>query len=242
MLMSNVLSPMIIPVRPPVMKVDTIPIENSIAGFICKFPFQMVVIQLNDFTADGMAINKVVKVNTDPKNGFIPDMNIWWPHTMVDRNAIAKREAIMARYPKIGLRALVAKTSETIPMAGRITIYTSGCPKNQNKCSNRTGDPPWWCKTSPWMNISDKKKEVPKLLSIMRSRTAANSTGKETTPTMAVIRKAQMVKGNRVMDMPFVLRLITVTIKSVSYTHLRAHETDSYLVCRLLLEKKKKKT
>src|SRR5665647_3809373 len=26
----------------------------------------------------------------------------------------------------------------------------------------------------------------------------------------------------------------------VSYTHLRAHETDSYVVCRLLLEKKKK--
>ena len=25
----------------------------------------------------------------------------------------------------------------------------------------------------------------------------------------------------------------------VSYTHLRAHETASYLVCRLLLEKKK---
>ena len=29
--------------------------------------------------------------------------------------------------------------------------------------------------------------------------------------------------------------------RAVSYTHLRAHETDSYLVCRLLLEKKKKK-
>ena len=28
--------------------------------------------------------------------------------------------------------------------------------------------------------------------------------------------------------------------KPVSYTHLRAHETDSYLVCRLLLEKKNK--
>ena len=27
---------------------------------------------------------------------------------------------------------------------------------------------------------------------------------------------------------------------AVSYTHLRAHETDSHLVCRLLLEKKKK--
>src|SRR5680860_1612841 len=32
-----------------------------------------------------------------------------------------------------------------------------------------------------------------------------------------------------------------ITNISVSYTHLRAHETDSYLVCRLLLEKKKKK-
>src|SRR5680860_868328 len=28
-------------------------------------------------------------------------------------------------------------------------------------------------------------------------------------------------------------------VEAVSYTHLRAHETDSYLVCRLLLEKKK---
>src|SRR5678816_4610870 len=30
--------------------------------------------------------------------------------------------------------------------------------------------------------------------------------------------------------------------KSVSYTHLRAHETPEHLVCRLLLEKKKKTT
>ena len=28
-----------------------------------------------------------------------------------------------------------------------------------------------------------------------------------------------------------------MTMAAVSYTHLRAHETDSYLVCRLLLEK-----
>ena len=34
---------------------------------------------------------------------------------------------------------------------------------------------------------------------------------------------------------------LNVSSITVSYTHLRAHETDSYLVCRLLLEKKKKK-
>ena len=31
------------------------------------------------------------------------------------------------------------------------------------------------------------------------------------------------------------------TLVPVSYTHLRAHETKANLVCRLLLEKKKKK-
>src|SRR5664279_272874 len=34
-------------------------------------------------------------------------------------------------------------------------------------------------------------------------------------------------------------RDLAVWSLAVSYTHLRAHETDSYLVCRLLLEKKK---
>src|SRR5664279_5916597 len=33
--------------------------------------------------------------------------------------------------------------------------------------------------------------------------------------------------------------LAVTGVVAVSYTHLRAHETDSYLVCRLLLEKKK---
>eukprot|EP00658_Telonema_sp_P-2_P084736 TRINITY_DN9493_c0_g1_i2.p1 TRINITY_DN9493_c0_g1~~TRINITY_DN9493_c0_g1_i2.p1 ORF type:complete len:112 (-),score=31.28 TRINITY_DN9493_c0_g1_i2:21-356(-) len=32
-----------------------------------------------------------------------------------------------------------------------------------------------------------------------------------------------------------------VILEAVSYTHLRAHETPEHLVCRLLLEKKKKK-
>ena len=90
-----------------------------------------------------MAINSVVNVNTDPKKGFIPEINIWCPHTIVDKNAIAIIDPIIARYPKIGLRAFVAITSEVIPKAGNNTMYTSGCPKNQNKCSNNTGDPPW---------------------------------------------------------------------------------------------------
>src|SRR5665213_3997689 len=37
------------------------------------------------------------------------------------------------------------------------------------------------------------------------------------------------------------LAMLTLFVISVSYTHLRAHETGRNLVCRLLLEKKKKK-
>ena len=37
------------------------------------------------------------------------------------------------------------------------------------------------------------------------------------------------------------LREFPTYIEAVSYTHLRAHETGRNLVCRLLLEKKKKK-
>mgnify|MGYP007068805428 CR=1 FL=1 len=33
---------------------------------------------------------------------------------------------------------------------------------------------------------------------------------------------------------------VAVDIAAVSYTHLRAHETPEHLVCRLLLEQKKK--
>ena len=36
------------------------------------------------------------------------------------------------------------------------------------------------------------------------------------------------------------VRKVWLTPHAVSYTHLRAHETPEHLVCRLLLEKKKK--
>ena len=46
--------------------------------------------------------------------------------TIVDKNAIARIDPTIARYPKIGLRAFVDITSDAIPRAGKRTIYTSG--------------------------------------------------------------------------------------------------------------------
>ena len=60
--------------------------------------------------------------------------------------------------------------------------------------------------------MSERKKDVPKLLSIISNKAADKSTGKETTPIIAVTKKAQIVKGKRDIDIPLVRRLITVTI------------------------------
>ena len=54
------------------------------------------------------------------------------------------------------------------------------------------------------------------------------------------IRYAYYAMGYVVLTL-LLLTFFGPELKPVSYTHLRAHETDSYLVCRLLLEKKKKK-
>src|SRR5664279_6086334 len=51
--------------------------------------------------------------------------------------------------------------------------------------------------------------------------------------TALVDRHAEM--GGGLLVWAGLLFLITLSIWPVSYTHLRAHETDSYLVCRLLL-------
>jgi hypothetical protein len=71
----------------------------------------------------------------------------------------------MALYPKIGFLAWTDKTSETKPMAGRIIIYTSGCPKNQNKCWYKIGLPPTLSSACPAIKMSLKKKLVPRLRS-----------------------------------------------------------------------------
>ena len=60
--------------------------------------------------------------------------------------------------------------------------------------------------------MSDKKKEVPKLLSMINNKAADKRTGKEIRPIIAVTKNVHTVRGNLVIDIPFVLRLITVTI------------------------------
>ena len=65
------------------------------------------------------------------------------------------------------------------------------------------------------------------------NKTIITVVGKDTVGIIAKVCTYLADNGVNILD-------ISQTIVPVSYTHLRAHETDSYLVCRLLLEKKKK--
>jgi hypothetical protein len=53
------------------------------------FPFQRVPSQLKILIADGTAITIVVNMKVIPSIGFMPLMNMWWPHTIQLRSAMA---------------------------------------------------------------------------------------------------------------------------------------------------------
>ena len=66
---------------------------------------------------------------------------------------------------------------EIIPKPGRIRIYTSGCPKNQNRCWNKIGSPP----------PDGSKKEVLKFRSVRSMVIAPAKTGIDNKSKIAVI-------------------------------------------------------
>ena len=89
-------------------------------------------IQLNTLTPVGTAMRNEVAA----KNGSTtwPVTNMWCAHTDVDRAEIVSVARTSPLYPKHGRREKTGKISVTTPKNGRATMYTSGCPKNQNRC------------------------------------------------------------------------------------------------------------
>ena len=77
-------------------------------------------------------------------------------------------------------------TWETIPNPGSTKIYTSGCPKNQKRCANKTGSPP----------PLGSKKEVLKLRSVNNMVIPPAKTGRDTTKRIAVKKTPQINKGS----------------------------------------------
>src|SRR4029078_5250074 len=99
----------------------------------------MVPSQLNVLMALGKAINMVETMKVIPKAGFIPDTNMWCPHTTNPNPAMPAIEYTIGLYPKIGLRAKQESISLTMPIAGKIMMYTAGWLLDQKKCCPKSG-------------------------------------------------------------------------------------------------------
>jgi len=72
-----------------------------------------------------------------------------------------------------------------IPKPGKIKIYTSGCPKNQNKCWYRIGSPP----------PVGSKNDVLKLRSVNNIVMAPANTGKANSNSNVVMKTDQTNNG-----------------------------------------------
>lgn len=85
-------------------------------------------------------------------------------------------------------------------------MYTSGWPKNQNRCWYRIGSPP----------PAGSKNEVFKLRSVSSIVIAPARTGRESNSRIAVINTAHTNNGIRSMVIPVVRMLIIVVIKLIA--------------------------
>jgi len=95
---------------------------------------------------------------------------------------------------------------EIIPNPGRIKIYTSGCPKNQNKCWYKIGSPP----------PIGSKNEVFILRSINNIVIAPANTGNDKRRRIAVIKIDQVNKEIWLIFKNLIFILIIVEMKLIA--------------------------
>ena len=107
-------------------------------------------------------------------------------------NAMDNVAATMSGYPKITLRLNTGMISQIIPKAGRIKMYTSGCPKNQNKCCQKITLP---C-------CCGSKKCAPRNRSKSNITCAPVSTGKASNTNMPTVNMSHTKSGMRMNVMP----------------------------------------
>jgi hypothetical protein len=92
----------------------------------------------------------------------------------------------------MGLRVKVDSTWGIRPHTGSSRMYTSGWPKNQNRCWNRIGSPP----------PAASKKWVPKWRSVSSMVTPPASTGRVMISSTAVTSQPQQKRGIFISVMP----------------------------------------
>src|SRR5882672_8600509 len=93
-------------------------------------------------------------------------------------------------------------------------MYTSGCPKNQNRCCQSSVDPPeCGCSWSLMTRFDGTKKLVPATWSRITRMQAGIKTANAVRPMQDVMNHAHTVSGMRIRLIPFTRRSSVVVIK-----------------------------
>ena len=193
------------------------PRTNSIGGSKRSCPVHIVPIQLNTLTPVGTAMrNDVAAKNASTT---LPVTNMWCAHTDVDRAVMARVARTRPLYPKTGRRANTGMISVTTPKNGRAMMYTSGWPKNQNRCWNRTGEPP----------ATGSKKWVPNWRSASSIISAPVSTGNASSTMKLVSSRFQVRIGIRKSVMPGarIVEMVAMTLTAPSVPDVPVRMTDT---------------
>ena len=139
---SNGTTASVTPVMPPTVNRAISPQAKSSGVLKRSDPPHIVASQLKILTPVGMAMSMLVPAMMVLNSEGKPAANMWCAHTRKPRNAMTPSMTIMEDRPKSGLREKTGTTSLITPNAGRTRMYTSGCPKNQNRCCQMIGSPP----------------------------------------------------------------------------------------------------
>lgn len=122
------------PVTPPATNNIINPSAQIIGDFKDILPLHIVHNHENTLIPVGTAtaIVAITKYLRDLNDS--PTVYIWCAHTTIPIIAIITIAIIIPIFPNTGFLENFDIISLIIPNAGNINTYTSGCPKNQNKC------------------------------------------------------------------------------------------------------------
>ena len=164
-------------------------------------PVASVATQQKICTAVGIAIVKLMAVKKLlPSSGMLV-ANMWCTQSPKERNPVAMSDNTIASWPNIGRRAKVGMIAEMKPSAGMKMKYTSGWPKNQNMCCQRSTSPP----------SAGLKKCVPSILSSWTRFAPSITVGMAKMIMNAITSEAHTKSGIRRSDIPGA-RILRMTV------------------------------
>jgi hypothetical protein len=105
-------------------------------------PIDTVSVQANTWIELGMTTIMLAAAKKTTVTTGSPTANMWCAQTPKPMNATSSSASATSGNASILRPENVGMIEVAIPKAGRTMMYTSGWPKNQNRCCQRIGEPP----------------------------------------------------------------------------------------------------